>query len=238
LLSVSLFTGVRNLPVQFDEAVLNTGSDGRLTLNATVGQHTVIVPAVVGLTDASRLVFEQWNETIGDPALDLELSEDICLYAIYRPQHYLAVASLYGSTVGAGWYDENETARFCVTRPILTANEKTYVFTEWSGDKTNASPASSILMDEPKSVSASWVEVEEYDFDSAVMQAQVLFLMACVALAASMFFAWRTLRSGGRIKDAPRSSTGRATETSIHQEQHDADRCETLRRNIFWFWKP
>lgn len=105
----------------------------------------------------TRHVFQNWvveGEDETDNPLSLTVDSPLMASAEYKTQHYLTVNSEYGDPTGESWYDEGETATASVTSPVGSIVRK--VFTEWSGDSTAASPATTVLMDEPKSVTANW----------------------------------------------------------------------------------
>ncbi|MCK4950077.1 MAG: hypothetical protein KAS60_08330, partial [Thermoplasmata archaeon] len=62
-----------------------------------------------------------------------------------------------GSPQGAGWHDAGTQATFSVTSPV-TEDGTEYAFTGWSGDSTESGKSSTVLMDGPKTVEASWEE--------------------------------------------------------------------------------
>ena len=66
----------------------------------------------------------------------------------------LTVTSPHGAPIGDGWYEEGAEAVFSVESS--TGLIPQHVFTGWSGDHAGSSPTSSITMDGPKSVTATW----------------------------------------------------------------------------------
>ena len=62
--------------------------------------------------------------------------------------------SPHGAPIGDGWYEEGVEAVFSVESS--TGLIPQHVFTGWSGDHAVSSPTSSITMDGPKSVTATW----------------------------------------------------------------------------------
>jgi uncharacterized repeat protein (TIGR02543 family) len=76
--------------------------------------------------------------------------------ANWNVQYRLTVNSQWGAPQGAGWYDSGATAAFSVSPLIDQGSATRYAFTNWSGDSTETSNSSSIVMDSPKVVTANW----------------------------------------------------------------------------------
>ena len=107
--------------------------------------------------DETRHVFLKWtvdDNTKTNNSVSITMDAPHTAVADYKTQHYLTVNSEYGDPEGKDWYDEDSTATFSVTSPIGTIIRK--VFTKWSGDSTATSTSATILMDEPKTVTANW----------------------------------------------------------------------------------
>ena len=64
--------------------------------------------------------------------------------------------SLYGSPLGAGWYDSGNSASFSVTSPATDGTGNQYVCIGYSGDATGSGTSGSVLMSGPKTVTFSW----------------------------------------------------------------------------------
>jgi hypothetical protein len=208
LFSAQIIVGYPDVTVQFDGQAFRTGTNGKITLNATTGEHVISVPPFIMLGDAERALFQRWNVTSGSSNLSLATSRDVCLLAIYRRQYYLDVKSPLGWVSGAGWYDEDSIARFQVASPVVTLNG-THIFTRWSGDSADSSPTSSVFINGPKSVEASWRVVESQEGNEIPLQLQVFFVASLATLLASLVFALMSLRHGGTYRrvDSPLLST-------------------------------
>jgi len=191
---VTVIIGYPNVPVMFDTETVLTGPAGELTVNATPGQHLISVPSIVMLTNTSRAVFEQWNNSQASPTLRLNTSSEIKLVAIYRRQHYLTVTSPFGQAKGTGWYDENAIAPFHVAPPLLI-EQTVHVFTGWSGDSIDSSPASDVFMNSSKNIQASWKNLERGEQNGNLLALQTLFALSLAALLVSLIFAVMSLRS-------------------------------------------
>jgi len=202
--SAQIIVGYPNVTVQFDGQTVRTGTNGEITLNATAGEHVISVPPFIMLGDAARAVFQRWNVTSGSSNLSLSISRDVCLLAIYRRQYYLDIRSPLGWVSGAGWYDEDSIARFQVAPPVMTLNG-TNIFMRWSGDSVDSSPTSSVLMDGPRSVEASWRVVNAQEGNEIPLQLRIFFVASMAALLASLVFAFMS-----RPKGSMKGTHGRA----------------------------
>ncbi len=86
------------------------------------------------------------------------VSESGTISANYKTQFLLDVISLYGGTVGAGWYDSGSTAQAILDSSIVNqTSEVRHIFAGWSenasGDNLTSDP---ILMDDSKTATALW----------------------------------------------------------------------------------
>ena len=192
--AITAIVGYPNVPVMFDNETVLTGPAGELTVNATPGEHLISVPPIVMLTNTSRAVFEQWNNSQASPTLRLNTSSEMMLLAIYRRQHYLTVTSPFGQAKGTGWYDENAIAPFHVAPPLLI-EQTVHVFTGWSGDSIDSSPASNVFMNSSKNIQASWKNLERGEQNENLLALQTLFALSLAALLVSLIFAVMSLRS-------------------------------------------
>jgi hypothetical protein len=195
--AVTVITAYPGVPVVFDGETVLTGTNGEVTVNATSGEHVISTPPAVTLGNASRAVFEQWNDSQASPSLHLNISSDMTLLAIYRRQHYLSVTSPFGQTEGAGWYDENATALFCVVPPFVV-EQTVHAFRGWSGDSTDSSPVSSLFMNGPKNVQASWEDFERGARNENVLWLEPPFIASLAILLVSIIFLAVSLRSRRR----------------------------------------
>jgi len=188
-----IIVGYPNVAVQFDGQAFRTGTSGETTLNVSPGEHVISVPPLITLGDAARAVFQHWNTTSGSSDLRLSASRDVCLLAIYRRQYYLNVKSPLGRVSGAGWYDENSTALFQIASPLVALNG-THIFIGWSGDSIDSSPASSVFMNGPKNVEASWRDLKSQEGNDIPLQLQALFTASLTTLIASFVVAIMSFR--------------------------------------------
>jgi hypothetical protein len=85
-------------------------------------------------------------------------SENITQVASWTRQYYLQVNDGgHGTTSGSGWYNSGASAIFSID-PTMVYEGVTvrYVFTQWVGDSTSLNPNTTIIMDCPKTVTATW----------------------------------------------------------------------------------
>jgi len=108
-------------------------------------------------TDYTQYVFLNWavdgDDQSGNP-ISITMDAPHTAVTDYKTQHYLTVNSEYGDPEGQDWYDEDSTATVSVTSPVGGIVRK--VFSGWSGDSTATTSSATILLDEPKSVTANW----------------------------------------------------------------------------------
>jgi hypothetical protein len=199
--TLTVITAYPRIVVNFDGEDFQTGADGHLALNATPGYHLISVDPIVTVNNSSRLIFQQWNGTLGSSHLSLAVSGDMTLFAIYRRQYHLDVSSRLGQATGTGWYDENSSALFYVT-PIVVIDNVTNVFARWSGDSNDSSPSSILFMNGSKEVHASWRELKSVQSNPSPTHSQVLLALCSIMLLASIIFVvlsarrnYRTFRS-------------------------------------------
>jgi len=191
--SARVIVGYPDVVVGFDGQTLRTEPSGEITVNATQGEHIISVPPVITVGSAARAVFEQWNVTSTSSTIQLPISRDVSLLAIYRKQYYLNVTSTLGQALGAGWYDESSNARFRVTS-LIVADKEVHVFIGWLGDSNDSSPSSSVLVDGSKNIEASWEDIKPAGNSADILRLQVLLVASLLILLASVAFLVISLR--------------------------------------------
>jgi hypothetical protein len=72
----------------------------------------------------------------------------------YKTQYYLNIQSKYGDPSGGGWYDANTAAEVSVTPVVGTLIR--HKFNGWSGDSNDDYSSTSVYMNQPKSIVATW----------------------------------------------------------------------------------
>jgi hypothetical protein len=185
--STHIIVGYSNAIVELDGQAFRTGENGEITMYATPGEHSISTSPIIMIGDTTRAVFQQWNVTSTSSTLNLSISRDVCLLAIYRRQYYLNVTSPLGQVSGAGWYDEDSVAVFRVTPPMMT-NNGTHAFVGWLGDSNDSSPSSSVIMNRSKNIDASWKAVTPGRESTSILQLQVPIIMSLAVLVACVIF--------------------------------------------------
>ncbi|OGO18207.1 MAG: hypothetical protein A2Z15_07290 [Chloroflexi bacterium RBG_16_50_11] len=114
--------------------------------------HTMTVPQMVDTGSGTRYVFTQWSD--GSISVTRIINKG-AYTANYDKEQLLEVISALGETQGSGWYKDGMIAGFSVTDYIELPDTRHY-FTGWSGDYWGTAASASILMDDPKTVTANW----------------------------------------------------------------------------------
>jgi len=122
--------------------------------------------------------------------------------AVYGQQYYLNVQTDQGVTSGSGWYDSGSTAQIYVSTPVSTSYGVSIVFNGWQGDVTSSSQSTSVLMDGPKNVIATWRA------DSTILYLTIAAVIVAALLIAGGLIAFL---AGGR----------RSTQTTTHKNTSD-----------------
>jgi hypothetical protein len=122
---------------------------------------TLSVPAqVLNGQDASRLVFQGWSvdgqSAQSAATLTVKMDSAHVVTAQYKQQYYLSVRTDQGIAYGDGWYDAGSTAQIFVSTPANPSYGVSFVFNGWQGDIQSNSQSTTVLMDKPKTVIASW----------------------------------------------------------------------------------
>ena len=128
--------------------------DDSLSVTAQGFDFTLIAQPILETSEGSRALFVEWEDGTQSNTRTVTVSQDTTLMARYVTQHRLTVTSPHGDPIGDGWYEEGTEAIFSVESP--TGLIPQHVFTAWSGDYEGSSPTSSITMDGPKTVTATW----------------------------------------------------------------------------------
>jgi len=197
---ITVLVGYPGVAVQIDEEVVETGPDGKVTMDVVQGEHVVSVPSFIALENTSHLLYQSLNETSHSGTLHITIHDDLYLVAIYRRQFLLNVTSTLGQVEGSGWYDENSTATFYTRSPLITGDEETYTFAGWSGDSVDSSPISTLVMDGPKDIRALWREAEKTQDAAGLAQIRMVFITSLVTLIVSFSLAIISARRSSRSK--------------------------------------
>ena len=127
---------------------------------------TVGVQSTVEYANGTRQIFTGWNSTaLGhNPTAQIIVNAPTTLRAAWKTQYLVDVESLYGTTIGSGWYDAGTTAPASVQSEIDYANATRRVFARWTGDSAGSSPNTTLLVNSPKTLSAQWLTEYEITF--------------------------------------------------------------------------
>jgi hypothetical protein len=109
---------------------------------------------------ASRLVFQGWSvdgqALQSGSTLGVVMNAPHNVNAVYEQQYYLNVQTDQGVALGSGWYDAGSTAQISVSTPVSTTYGISIVFNGWQGDVQSSSQSTSVVMNGPKNVAATW----------------------------------------------------------------------------------
>jgi len=80
------------------------------------------------------------------------------LIAYFQPYYYLSVHSTYGTPEGSGWYEKESTAQVSINNYIDSDpdDQTRKSFYQWKGDYSGTDTLASIIMNKPKTITASW----------------------------------------------------------------------------------
>jgi hypothetical protein len=85
------------------------------------------------------------------------ITQPTTITGTYQTQYYLAVSSAYGSANGSGWYNSESTATVSLSSAQVSGGSGIqYAFADWSGDASGTTLTTIVLMDSPKTATASW----------------------------------------------------------------------------------
>ena len=110
------------------------------------------------ITDGNtRYVFEHWDvdntARTGNP-VTVSMYAPHTAIADYKTQYYLDIQSKYGDASGEGWYDSDTAAQVSATPVVGTLIR--HKFNGWSGDSNDDYSSTSVYMNQPKSIVATW----------------------------------------------------------------------------------
>ena len=160
-------TANTNTTLSIDGVALTVAPQG-VSVQVQPGIHSMeAVPLIMNGQD-ERLVFIGWGDGVASNPRQIVIDQNTTLSASYRTEYLLNVQSPDGLTAGGGWYEEGSQATFAAV-PNYTASSwfgvftKSYTFSGWIGDSNATETSSSILMDGPKTVTATWVQTTALD---------------------------------------------------------------------------
>ena len=168
----------------------NSGSSASFS----VSQSTVQV------SSNTRYVFDHWSGDYSGTGTSgtVTVNNPMTVTAVYQLQYYLNVQTDQGAASGSGWYNAGSAAQISVSTPISTQYGVSIVFDSWQGDTQSSSQTTTVLMNGPKNVVATW----QADYS-------VLYLTAGVGIAIVLIAVF-----GALLLMRGNSSRGRATSVS------------------------
>ena len=105
----------------------------------------------------TRYVFQHWavdsTARTGNP-ITISMYAPHTAVADYKTQYHLSVYSEFGDVSGDDWYDPDTAAQVSVT-PIVGTLIR-HKFNGWSGDSNDDYSSTSVYMNQPKSIVATW----------------------------------------------------------------------------------
>ena len=150
---------------------------------------TITIPSQeIPVSAGTKLVFNGWtvdgNNQAGS-SLMIQMNGPHTIVAQYKQQYYLTVSSDQGSVTGEGWYDAGSTAQISAQTPPSPGYGINMVFDGWQGGIQSSSQSTTVLMDGPKSVTATW------HADATVLYVTIgIALAAIVAVAVLGAYGW------------------------------------------------
>jgi hypothetical protein len=96
-------------------------SAGALSLEVSLGSHTISVPNNLEVSNMTRLRFDRWTDNITDANRTVQLDDDAQFDATYVRQFQLTAESPHGNVAGAGWHDEGSNVTLSVVTPQPTS---------------------------------------------------------------------------------------------------------------------
>lgn len=155
-------------------------------------------------SQGSRLVFLGWSvdgNNRGTSSLSVQMDGPHAVVAQYKQQYYLTVRSDEGVPSGEEWYDAGTNAPISVPTPPDPSYGVSYVFKGWEGGVQSSSQSTDVMMDGPKTVTATWTT------DSTVLYATIAGVVAAILVAAGVGLYSMSHRRRGTVAPTIQSST-------------------------------
>lgn len=136
---------------------------GPALVGVALGKHNISVPALVQVDPTTRLMFDHWPDGSTDTNRTIFITGDANITVTYVTQNLLTIAGPQATSVGAGWYNEGETATFSVapTEPMagLLGNLGGKMkFQGWyeNDQLLTSSTMGTVSMNRPHTITAVW----------------------------------------------------------------------------------
>ena len=153
------------------------------------GIHSIEATPRISDGSNQRLVFVSWTDGITANPRRIVIDQDTMFSASYRIEYFLNVQSPNGLTTGGGWYVDGSQASFAAIQSYAVSSwfgilTQYYTFSGWTGDTSASDVSASILMNSPKTVTASWIQTSTLDI-AAVGD---IFIILAIPLAARAIY--------------------------------------------------
>jgi len=144
---------------------------------------SVSIPSqVVSQNPGSQLVFNGWSvdgsSNQAGSTLSLQMNTPHSVIAQYKQQYYLTVSTDQGTVSGQGWYDVGSNVPITVSTPPSPMFGVSYVFNGWQGSTQSSTQSTTVLMNGPMTVTATWRT------DYTVLYITIGAIVAVIAVAA------------------------------------------------------
>jgi len=168
ILTVELQPAASNATIIVNGAAYSTDENGMLTvvnLDGT-GRFNVTVPTIASLGAGSRELFDRWSNGLNSTTINLPNGNGT-ITANYQLQYLITVNSLYGSPVGAGWYNQGTNASVTLPNAVNGTQSGTrYLFAGWAGDFNGTSNPMNFEVETPINLTANWTTQYYLDIDT------------------------------------------------------------------------
>jgi uncharacterized repeat protein (TIGR02543 family) len=107
-------------------------------------------------TSDTKRFFTGWSGdyTGTDESGTVVMNAPKSLIANWRTEFLLVINSEYGTPTGAGWHDEGASVPIAVEEIVGVIIRQ--IFDGWTGDLTSTTASTSVTMDGPKTITATW----------------------------------------------------------------------------------
>jgi hypothetical protein len=184
------------------------------------------VATEVESTEGTKYVFTAWTVD-GTPrsgnGFPVVMDAPHEAVARFDTMYLLTVVSDYGNPQGGRYYKSGETATFSVDTPVGFGIQQ--VFVEWKGDYSGKNPKGSLIMDGPKTVTATWTT-------SYLQLYMIVGVIAVIAVVAGLLL-WRRSRAGpGAVKPPPPPTPAEAPEATAEPSASTAEAATPSKRAV------
>jgi len=115
-------------------------------------------PSVVDQGNRTRRAFINWSGDLTSESTEITLmmTRPRAIIANWKTEYELRILSDHGKPSGQGWIPAGTTARLSIEPMIDAGAGVRYVFTRWTGDYDGAFCETSVMMDRPRTLTATW----------------------------------------------------------------------------------